>query len=77
MSDNVVQKPYQWLAWLATATLVLGSILASFNFYPWYSVVFAVANTMWIVVGLLWRERSLVVMNSAITLIYIVGLLFK
>ena len=26
----VEQKPYQWLAWLATATLVIAASLASF-----------------------------------------------
>ena len=74
---DVVQKPYQWMAWLATATLVLGSMLASLNIYPWYSVAFIIANTMWIIVGLLWREKSLIFMNAAITVIYIVGLLLK
>jgi hypothetical protein len=28
-------------------------------------------------VGVLWRERSLIVMNAVITLIYILGLIFK
>jgi len=73
----VAAKPYQWLAWCATVSLICGSMLASFNIYPWYSIAFMIANTLWIVVGVLWRERSLVVMNSAITLIYIIGLIFK
>jgi len=70
-------KPHQWLAWFASAALVLSSILASFNLFPWYSLGFLVANTSWIVVGLLWRERSLIFMNAAITIIYIIGLIFR
>jgi hypothetical protein len=72
-----VQKPYQWFAWFASAALICGSMLASFDIYPWYSIAFMVANTSWIIVGLLWREKSLIFMNAAITLIYIVGLIFK
>ena len=71
------EKPYQWLAWFASAALVLSSILASFNYFPWYSIGFMIANTSWIAVGIVWRERSLIFMNAAITLIYIIGLIFK
>lgn len=70
-------KPHQWLAWFASGALVLSSILASFNLYPWYSLGFLVANSTWIVVGLLWRERSLIFMNAAITIIYIIGLIYR
>ena len=75
--SEVVQKPYQWFAWFASAALICGSMLASFDCYPWYSIAFMIANTSWIVVGILWRERSLIVMNAVITLIYILGLIFK
>jgi len=71
------EKPYQWLAYSASAALVISSLLASFNLWPWYSIGFLIANTSWIVVGLLWRERSLVFMNSTITIIYIVGLIVR
>ena len=47
----VEQKPYQWLAWLATATLVIAASLASFvpemYLHHWF---FIVANTLWILV---------------------------
>lgn len=73
----VEKKPYQWLAWFASLALVNSSVLAAFNLYPWYSIGFMIANGAWIVVGLLWRERSLVFMNAAITMIYIIGLLAR
>lgn len=71
------KKPYQWLAWFASAALVLSSMLAAFNLFPWYSIGFMIANASWILVGLLWREHSLIFMNAAITAIYIIGLIFK
>lgn len=71
----VEQKPYQWLAWLATATLVIAASLASFvpemYLHHWF---FIVANALWILVGYLWRENSVLLMNILLTLIYFVGL---
>jgi hypothetical protein len=36
---------------------------------------FIIANALWILVGYLWRENSLLWMNILLTLIYIVGLI--
>jgi hypothetical protein len=72
----VDKKPYQRLAWLATATLVIAASLASFvpelYLHHWG---FIIANALWILVGYLWRENSLLWMNILLTLIYIVGLI--
>jgi len=75
--SEVVEKPHQWFAWFASAALICGSMLASFDCYPWYSIAFMIANSSWIIVGVLWREKSLIVMNAVITVIYILGLIFK
>jgi hypothetical protein len=42
--------------------------------YPYDIMGFMVSNTMWIIVGVVWQEKSLIVMNSALTLIYIAGI---
>jgi hypothetical protein len=70
-------KPYQWLAWLATVSLIASAFLASINLYPYYIYGFLISNSMWILIGVLWKERSLVVMNAGLTLIYIIGLILK
>tara|TARA_B100000212_G_C27301767_1_gene501806 strand:+ start:849 stop:1076 length:228 start_codon:yes stop_codon:yes gene_type:complete len=70
------QKPYQFLAWTATFVLILAAILASFvpalEYHHW---AFIVANTLWVIVGFLWKEMSLVVLNAGLTIIYIFGLI--
>ena len=76
MKQKVVTKPYQMLAWLATVSLIASSVLASLNWYPYYNVGFMASNSLWIAVGILWREKSLVVMNTSLTAIYIAGLVF-
>jgi len=69
-------KPYQKLAWVGTAVLLLAATLAAFNFYPIYVFLFCIANGIWVVVGILWKERSLIVLNAGLTFIYILGLFF-
>lgn len=69
-------KPYQWLAWTGTTILLVAATMAAFNIYPWYIYAFIGSNTLWVLIGLLWKERSLVVLNSGLTVIYVAGLLF-
>lgn len=73
MANN---KPYQWLAWLGTIVLITAATLAAFNVYPYYVWLFIIANSIWILVGVLWREKSLIVMNAGLTIIYVIGMLF-
>ena len=73
---NQNEKPCQSLAWIATGILIIAASLASFvpelEYHHW---AFISANTIWIVVGLLWKEQTVVVLNTGLTLIYILGLI--
>jgi membrane protein YdbS with pleckstrin-like domain len=70
------QKPYQSIAWAATAILILAAVLASFvpelEYHHW---AFISANSLWVIVGILWREQTLIVLNAGLTIIYIFGLI--
>ena len=70
------QKPYQSIAWTATAILILAAVLASFvpelEYHHW---AFIIANSLWVIVGILWREQTLIVLNAGLTIIYILGLI--
>lgn len=81
---NSDSKPYQNLAWTATAILIVAACLASFfpKYDMWFGLpgqlhhyAFTIANFLWVVVGVLWKEKSLIVLNAGLTIIYIVGLL--
>ena len=71
------EKPYQSLAWLATAILIIAATLASFvpelEYHHW---AFISATTLWVYVGWLWKAQSLIVLNAGLTFIYILGLIF-
>ena len=68
-------KPYQWLAWTGTTILLIAATMAAFNMYPYYSYAFTVANGIWVAVGVLWKEKSLIILNAGLTIIYIIGLI--
>lgn len=71
-------KPYQWLAWLATCIVLIAAALASFvpEFYlhHWF---FIIGNALWILVGYLWKEKSVFWFNIGLTIIYIAGLIYN
>tara|TARA_B100000989_G_scaffold263263_1_gene215067 strand:+ start:633 stop:878 length:246 start_codon:yes stop_codon:yes gene_type:complete len=75
MSTTTNTKPYQSLAWVGTIVLLVAATMASFNLYPWYSYAFCLANGIWVLVGILWKEKSLIVLNAGLTIIYIIGLI--
>ena len=70
------EKPYQFIAWTATAILILAAILASFvpalEYHHW---AFIIANSLWVIVGFLWKEMTLIFLNAGLTIIYILGLM--
>jgi hypothetical protein len=70
----MVVKPYQWLAWFSTVCLLVAATLAAFNIYPWYIFAFIASNSLWVLIGVLWKEKSLIVLNAGLTVIYIAGL---
>ena len=69
-------KPYQPLAWTGTFVLIIAASLAAFNIYPLYVYLFCLANGIWVLIGVLWRENSLIVLNAGLTIIYVAGLIF-
>ena len=50
--------------------------MAAFNIYPWYIYAFIASNTLWVLIGILWKENSLIVLNAGLTIIYVIGLYY-
>ena len=65
-----------YLKWFATFTLIIGAILTSLDIRPWNIWAFNTANLSWLIVGYIWNEWSLVVMNGVLISIYAYGLIF-
>mgnify|MGYP000158820704 CR=1 FL=1 len=64
MNTTETAKPHQWIAWTGTAILLIAATMASFNLYPWYSYAFCLANAIWVLVGILWKDRALMLLNG-------------
>jgi hypothetical protein len=73
--SNIV-KPYQSLAWTATFVL-LGSagLLSLFPNDVYATYGFGLASTLWTIVGILWKEKSLIFLNGSLTIIYVIGII--
>ena len=51
--------------------------MASRNFYPWYAYGYIISNCIWIVIGVLWKEKTIITINAGVNIIYIAGLYFS
>jgi hypothetical protein len=71
-----MSKPYQPLAWTGTVMVILAALLSAFNVYPLYIYLFCLANAIWVMIGILWKENSLIVLNAVLPIMYIAGMIF-
>ncbi len=72
------KKPYQFLAWISTLSILIGALLASL--YPEVYIhhfFFMFGNGLLAITALLWKENSLLVLNSGLFLIYVSGTYYK
>jgi hypothetical protein len=59
--------------WSATALLLIGVWLTSFNFYPYNVFVCLAANLLWLWLGFIWKKWSLIVVEVVVVVIYLIG----
>ena len=62
-----------YVKWAASAFLIVGMILASANLYPYNIMVASVGVLGWLIVGMLWHDRALIVLNAVSLAIYLMG----
>jgi hypothetical protein len=72
----IFNKPWLfWFEWSCTALLIFGVILTSFNVYPLNLYVLLVGNAVWMKLAWIWKKHSLLVVQTVITAIYVMGIL--
>ena len=54
-----------------------GALAASLNIYPLGALLLNLGSLLWLIVGVMWRERSLIAVNAVVLVIYTVGLAVK
>ena len=72
------KKSYQFLAWISTFSILIGALLASLvpEIYI-HHFFFMFGNGLLAITAFLWKENSLLVLNSGLFLIYVFGTYFK
>jgi hypothetical protein len=75
---QVVKKPYQLLAWASTFSILIGAILASIlpELYL-HHFFFIFGNGLLALTAYLWKENSLLVLNTGLCFIYIFGTFYE
>tara|TARA_B110000858_G_C17673331_1_gene412967 strand:+ start:625 stop:939 length:315 start_codon:yes stop_codon:yes gene_type:complete len=64
-----------YIKWAASAFLIVGMILASVNLFPYNIMVASIGVFGWLIVGMLWHDRALIVLNSVSLAIYLMGVI--
>ena len=72
------KKPYQLLAWFSTLLILLGALIASLapELYL-HHFFFMFGNGLLAITAFLWKENSLLVLNSGLFLIYVFGTYYE
>lgn len=64
------------LRWGGTVLYLIGMALTALNIYPLNLIFGAAGGFAWMLVGVFWKDRALVVVEAASATIYASGLLF-
>lgn len=64
------------IKWLATAILIVGSFVNSLGYYPLGPLILIAGGLLWLTVSIIWREASLIVTNSVMTLAAVIPLAY-
>ena len=65
------------LKWTATLTLIIGTAINSYGYYPEGPLVLALGGGIWLIVSIIWKEWSLIVTNGILTIMGLSGVLMK
>jgi len=76
----VVQKEIStgldwYIKWFASIVLILGAITTAMNLYPYNMYFQFVGITGWLIVGIMWKDWSLIVVNVVGSTIMFIGII--
>ena len=64
-----------YIKWISSIILMIGMLLTSNNIYPLNLYFHFIGIGGWLIVGMLWNDRSLIVLNSVALALFANGLL--
>jgi len=69
-----VREKGQNLKWIGTSILIVGTGVNSLGIYPLGPLLLGVGGLVWMTVGIMWKETSLIVTNLVLSLVTFIGL---
>jgi hypothetical protein len=66
-----------WLKWLGTITGIMTAILSAANLFPYNLFVGLICFLSWSIVGMIWQDRALIVMNIFLLGVYVMTLVHQ
>ena len=72
----LLDKTLDWyIKWFASSVLIFGAYTTAMNMYP-YNMYFQFTGiTGWLIVGIMWRDWALIVVNTIGSLILLIGII--
>ncbi len=64
-----------YIKWISTVILITGMAMTSLELYPLNLLFHLIGVLGWLIVGIMWHDRALMVVNSIAVFIYLMGLL--
>tara|TARA_Y100000114_G_scaffold144672_1_gene153496 strand:+ start:5348 stop:5590 length:243 start_codon:yes stop_codon:yes gene_type:complete len=62
-----------YIKWAASIILILGMILSSHNIFPANIIAQSTGALGWLIVGILWNDRAIIIINSIAFIILVNG----
>ena len=63
-----------YIKWVSSVLLIIAMILTSANVHPWNLYPAILGMTGWLIVGILWHDRALIILNAVSVAIYATGI---
>jgi hypothetical protein len=64
-----------YIKWASSVLLIIAMILTSANVHPYNLYPAVLGMSGWLIVGLLWHDRALIVLNAISVAIYLLGII--
>ena len=78
MDKKIAKKPFQYLAWISTISILLGAFIASLEPELYlHHFFFMFGNGLLAITAFLWKENSLLVLNTGLCFIYVFGTIWE
>jgi hypothetical protein len=61
------------MKWLSTVVMLVAAGCIALEIHPMHIYLLNLGSLCWLITACLWRERSLIVVNGALLLVYIYG----